>query len=405
MRELLTGRRGPVAAGLVIFEFISATQALVVATVMPRVVADLHGLGLYWLAFGAYLAASFVFLPFAGPWADRYGTRRIMAIALTLVATGLIFAALARTMPEFIAARTLEGVGAGLDYAASFTAIVKTFSERERPAMFALVSTTWIVPGLISPTLGALIATAFGWRWVFIGFLPLLALTAILVLPSIDSARSELPVDPFGSLRLLFSRATLRFRGRNAAFGAFATLHAAFFGADAYVTLMLTSVRGLSLTVAGACVTCGALGWSGASSAQPKLLKRFGSQRLVLAGSALGLLATSGMLGVTNGAPAWIAFAAWTLGGAGVGIAYSTLSLVGVANSNEGGEGAITSAMLLAGMLGMVLGVTICGLPITVAERVHAPLATAVTWTFALAMGLSLALAAAALRVPREVTD
>lgn len=375
-------------------------QALVIATVMPRVVSDLHGLALYGFAFGSFLLANFIFLPFAGPWADRYGTRRILAIALSLLGAGLALASVAHSMAQLVGARFIEGSGAGLDYAASFAAIVKTFPAGLRARMFSLISTAWVVPALIAPPAGAFIATAYGWRWVFLGFVPLVALAAVLLLPAIQNERAEHEVDPFGALRMLFSRATLLLQGRNASFVAFAVLHAAFFGADAYVSLLLTAVRGLPLTTSGLCITLGALGWCAASFIQPALLRRTGVRPLVACGGIFGLVGCGGMIAVALGAPVALAFVTWVFAGLGIGLGYPTLSLVGVEGVDEGEEGTVSSAMLLGAVLGMTAGVTLCGLPVTLAARGHFPLSSGLLMTFSILCAAALALLAIVPRVP-----
>ena len=190
MRELFSGRRGRVAAGLLVAEVSSATQALVIAAIMPQIVKDLHALGEYPLGFASFIASVLIFMPFAGPWADRYGSRRVLAIALALLAAGLAAAALAPNIGVFVAARFIEGAGGGLDYALTFAVIAKTFDETLRPRMFAVMAGAWVLPAIIGPGLGAFVATAFGWRWAFAGFLPLIAIAALLILPVVDNKPS-----------------------------------------------------------------------------------------------------------------------------------------------------------------------------------------------------------------------
>ena len=373
---------------------------------MPRIVADLHGLDLYPLAFGALFASFLIFLPFAGPLADRYGTRLILSIALGLLAGGLAFAAIAPTMPVFLGARFVQGIGDGLDYAVSFAAIAKTFPDALRVRMLALNSAMWVVPALIGPGLGAYVATVFGWRWAFAGLIPLLIVAAALILPAVDALPSEEPIDPFGALRLLFSRATLRVRtGVHGAFVAFALLHAVFFGADAYVALMLTVVRGISLEAASICITLAVLGWSSTAFFSPKLLARFGTRRLVFIGAAGCIAGTVGLLLVALGAATPLAFAAWLVAGAGIGLAYPILSAAALTFAPDGREGAISSAMLLAGIVGLTAGILACGVPVTLAAHSGTPLQTALVVTFAIAALFGVLLALVSLRLPGALED
>jgi predicted MFS family arabinose efflux permease len=400
VRELFAGRRGRIAAGLLVSESVAATQGLVIAAIMPRVVADLRGLSEYALAFGSFYAAFFAFLPFAGPWADRYGLRRVLTIALALLGGGLALVAIAPNMTFFVGARFVEGIGDGLDYAVSFATVAKSFPERLRARMLSLNTTMWVVPGLIAPALGALVATTLGWRWAFAGLVPMVAIAAALVLPAIDAGASHERSDPFASLRILFSRATLTARpGLHAALAAFALLHAAFFGADAYVALMLTSVRGLSLEAASLCITLAVLGWSCAALVAPSLERRFSLSGVVTAGAAASVVGSALLAGVALGAPVWIAFAAWFAGGAGIGLGYPTLSAAMFGAATAGREGSVSSATACAALAGLLAGTLLCGAPVTLAAREGMPLATALALTFGIATLFAIPLAAIAPRV------
>ncbi len=309
---------------------------------------------------------------------------------------------LAPTMSFFVGARAIEGFGGGLDYAVSLAAIAKLFPERMRPRMFAWTSAMWLVPGLIGPALGAFIAAAFGWRAVFAMFIPLVLLSAALVLPSLRGmAMSRSQSDPLGAIRMLLSRDTLMLRGRrNVSIVEFALLQAAFFGADAYVSLLLTSVRGQTLALAGVCITLGVIGWSIGSSAQPRLLSAIGTRAIVSTGAAFGIVALGTLLCVVAGAPVIFAYMAWAVAGTGIGISFSTLTLSSLAGSPDGSEGTVSSATVLAGSLGSCIGIFLCGVPVTVAHEAGAPLQRALLWTFAISLVFACAMLALASRLP-----
>jgi predicted MFS family arabinose efflux permease len=406
LREIFGGRRGRIAAGLLVAEFVAATQGLVIAAIVPRVTADLHGLAAYPLAFGSFFAALLVFLPFAGPWMDRYGARRMLAIGLAVMAAGLAAMALSPTMAFFIAGRFVEGAGDGIDYAVTFAVVAKTFRGPLRARMISLSSAMWIVPALVAPALGAYVTAAFGWRWAFAGFLPLIAIAAALMLPVIGARARPQGGDAFAALRLLFSYGTLVARaGMHAVFVAYALVYAAFFGIDAYVALMLTSVRGLSLQAASLCITLGAVGWSFASLAVPPLLSRARSTWIATAAAAAFVLGASGLIVVALGAPIPFAFAASTLAGAGIGLAYPTLSVLVLGFAQTGDEGTISSAALLAGVVGIVAGALLCGIPIAVAGHGYVALRDAMAAAFGIVALFALALALVSGRLPPSRTN
>ena len=78
----------------------------------------------------------------------------------------------------------MQGFGAGVVPAIGYVAIGRAFSVEERPRMFAILSTAWVVPGLVGPVLAERIAGGIGWRWVFLGLLPLVAVAGSLVVPA-----------------------------------------------------------------------------------------------------------------------------------------------------------------------------------------------------------------------------
>lgn len=126
---------------------------------------------------------------------------------------------------------------------------------------------------------------------------------------------------------------------------AWAVLAMAFFGGEAFIPLALTDVRGLSTGPAGLAVTSGALGWSAGSWVQERLDGR--TPRPAMTSSGLVLLAV-GVLGVSMtlsaAVPAAFAAAAWALTGAGMGVAYASVSLLVLAAAPAGREGATTAA-------------------------------------------------------------
>jgi len=54
-------------------------------------------------------------------------------------------------------------------YVVSLATVAKTYPERIRPRVMALLASMWILPGLLGPPVGAVIAETVGWRWVVRG--------------------------------------------------------------------------------------------------------------------------------------------------------------------------------------------------------------------------------------------
>jgi MFS family permease len=175
---LWASQRRPLTAGLAATITFVAAEALAVVTV-------LHGLGLYGFVFSAFLLGTMVGIVAAGRAADRRGPAIPYVCGIVVFGAGLTVAGLAPSMPVLIAGRTLQGLGAGAVPAVAYVAIGRSLPDGLRAKMMAVLSTAWVAPGLAGPALSAEIARLFGWRWVFLGLLPFIALTGPLALPAL----------------------------------------------------------------------------------------------------------------------------------------------------------------------------------------------------------------------------
>ena len=309
--------------GLLLLEALVAVEIMVVATILPAVEADLHGLKLYGWIYAALTLASIGSVPIAGCPA---GASPILAISIVFYVGGLVLAATAPTMFILVVARFVQGIGGGGLYTVSLGTVAKTYPQDIRPRVMALLASMWILPGLVGPPIGALINAALGWRWVFVAPLPVIVLAAALVLPALRNVqateeRSSLPIaaslvlmvgvgallagltEPsiwsgplvvlglaiaIPALRRITPRGTLvARRGLPAASAGAFLASAAFFSIDGFVTLMLTQVRGLSVGVAGIVLTCSALAWAAGSWWQSRAAGRLGTRWLTTFGSLL----------------------------------------------------------------------------------------------------------------------
>ena len=136
----------------------------------------------------------------------------------------------------------------------------------------------------------------------------------------------------------------------------------AFFGVDAFVPLGLTEVRGQSPTAAGLALTAATLTWTTGAWLQARLASRQGRRQLTRAGlmvAAAGIVAAAALL--LPAVPALLAPAAWGVAGLGMGLGYSTLSLVVLEGAESGQEGTATAALQMMNVLGSALGTGIGG--------------------------------------------
>jgi MFS family permease len=427
--------------GLVLTVTFIAAEALAVITVMPVVAKDLGGLALYGWVFSSFMLASLIGIVLAGRDADRHGPARPYAAGLVLFAGGLLIAGLAPAMWVLVIGRTLQGLGAGAVPAVAYVAIGRSLHEHQRARMMAVLSTAWVVPGLIGPALAVAVTHLVGWRWVFLGLIPLVAVAGPIALPALvrlgrpagvpteehrvgDALRTAvgaaLVLGGLGarnwlvgvalaaagvlvglaSLRRLVPPGTLRAaRGLPATILSRGLLTFAFFGADAYVTLTVTTVRHHGTALAGAVVTACTLAWTAGSWVQARLNDRWEGARLVRLGLVCIMAGTAGMAWqLRPGVPAWEAFVSWSVAGLGMGLSYAPISLMMLRAAPSGREGWASASLNLSDVLGTALGVGLGGAAVAAVTRGGGSLAVGVAIAFAAAL---LAAATALVLSPR----
>ena len=415
-----TRERRVLAAGLILTITMLAFENLGVSTAMPVVAADLDGVQLYGWAFTATLLGSLIGIAVAGGRVDRYGPGRPYLVGLLVFATGLAWSGAAPTMPLLVAGRFIQGLGVGAVPAVVYAAIGRAFPERARARMFALMSTAWVVPGLVGPAISGTVAEEIGWRWVFLGVLPFVLLNAALTAPTLlrlgapatraadgsdgGRARARATV-PFAIL--LAASAALLVGGLNRATGVALVLAAigagvsviplrrllpsgtfvaapgipaavatramttlAFFTAQAFLPLTLTGLRDQPAVLAGVALTSSTVTWTAGAWLQDRRGHIWGRRKMVRRGLAIligGVIATAGV--IAPGMPVALAALTWSIAGLGMGMVYGGLSLLVLAEAAEGEEGRATSAMQLAEQLSVAIGTGLAGAAVAAAER------------------------------------
>ncbi|MFB4301042.1 MFS transporter [Actinomadura sp. NTSP31] len=116
-----------------------------------------------------------------GPLSNRYGRRTILtgAVAALAVATALV--PIATDLTWGLAVRALQGVTAGSFVPMSYAYLAERVPARRLPLALTTVGAAGGASAVISQMEGQLIASAFGWRTVFLASAPLLAAAALSV--------------------------------------------------------------------------------------------------------------------------------------------------------------------------------------------------------------------------------
>lgn len=406
-------RRSTVA--LAALPFLVAFEALAVSTVMPRAAEELGGLTLYPLVFAAPLATSIVSIVLAGPWNDRRGPMRVMTVGLVVFCAALLMVGLAPSMAMLVAGRAVQGLGMGLVTVSLYVLIARLYPPALQPRMFTVLSAAWVVPGLVGPALAGWITEAVGWRIVFLA-VPLLVVPARLLLQDPTGAASQpgqgapdgegdgtrAPSPPpllaagaaalgigalsiigeqadgslspgtlalLGGVMLVVAIAVPRLLPREVLLSpdrvgrlvlARGVLAASFVLAEVYLPLQLVARYGMSAAHAGLILTVTTVTWfAGSFMAGREVLP----QRLRIAvgagAMAVGTAATAAVL-LTHHSP-WLAGLTWCLTGLGMGLAYTSTSILTMRRSHPSRQGRSSAALQMAEALSQAVMLALTG--------------------------------------------
>src|SRR3954470_10562976 len=187
MHGVWAPERRALTVGLVSTITLVAFESLAVATILPDIKHDLGGVALYGWVFSAFFLGNIVGVVVAGQTTDHRGPRAAYLLGLALFVGGLVGVGVAASMLVLVMARAVQGFGAGAVPATAYAVIGRAYPDDIRPRMFAILSTAWIVPGLLGPGLSSTVSNAVGWRWVFLGLVPLAVVAGTIALRSLRS--------------------------------------------------------------------------------------------------------------------------------------------------------------------------------------------------------------------------
>jgi EmrB/QacA subfamily drug resistance transporter len=404
-QSISLARRRAITAGLLLGMSLGALEATVIGTAMPTVIAALGGLAHYSWVFSAYLLTSTASVPIWGRLSDLYGRRRMYLFGVVAFLLGSAACGAATSMLLLIAARAVQGLGAGAIIPISQAVIGELYTLDERPRMQAVFSGMWGVASIAGPLIGGYITDALSWRWVFLINLPLglLALVVIAGAYPANRGRTSVRVDWLGAA-LLFAGISLLLIGLGGDAGnralwlvaglavvaifayverrvpepilsldllrtpviarSFAVVFLsgfALFGGIAFIPLFVQAVQGGTATEAGQVLTPLFLGWVAMSVLGARATVRIGYRVVAMTGSVLMALGFFGLVALHSDSGRLLLYGACFLAGCGMGCIMMSLLLAVQHGVPRTQLGVATSLNQFSRSIGAAVGVAAMG--------------------------------------------
>ena len=386
-----------------------AFETISVATAMPVAARALNGLNYYAWAFSLFLIGMLFATVVCGRLSDRIGPAKPLLAGLMIFLVGLVVSGTAQHMAQLVLGRLVQGLGSGTMNVAIFVCVAQVYSPKQRPKMFTYISAAWVLPSFIGPPVSAWLTNRLSWHWVFFAVIPLVIFGGAMAWPSLrqmirlgqpsnDNASSspaplwaaallcgataalQLAGQRLGWIGLgllviglamllaalpqLMPPGFLRFRrGLSQVIQTRGLLPGAFFGAEAFVPLMLVEQRSIPLFQAGAVLTVGAVGWTAGSWLQSRPWLPIRRDVLITLGCcsvAFGLVLVT-LVACVPTLPYVLVAVSWVFGGLGMGLATSSTSLAVMSLSTTSEQGRNASSLNVYDALGSAIFIGVAG--------------------------------------------
>ena len=183
--------------------FMENLDSTVIATSLPAIATDLHEdpISLK-LALTSYLVSLAIFIPASGWAADRFGARKIFRLAIFVFTLGSILCGVSGSLPGFIAARVIQGLGGAMMVPVGRLVLLRSIERTELVNALAFLTVPALLGPIMGPLLGGFITTYFHWRWIFWINVPIGAAGIILATLFVKDVKGEAasPLDVTGFL-------------------------------------------------------------------------------------------------------------------------------------------------------------------------------------------------------------
>ena len=167
--------------GVLLAILLAALDQTIVATALPRVVADLGGFDQFAWVFTAYMLASTASIPVMGKLSDIYGRKWLLMAGIVVFLIGSGLSGAAQNMTQLILFRGLQGLGAGSIIANSYAVVGDAFPPVQRGKWIGVIGSVFAIAIIAGPLAGGFVTDHLTWRWIFFVNIPI-GLVALVVI-------------------------------------------------------------------------------------------------------------------------------------------------------------------------------------------------------------------------------
>ncbi|MCH8552944.1 MAG: multidrug efflux MFS transporter [Natronospirillum sp.] len=171
----------PLILGVLIFGgFVVVLNQTLMLVAIPPIMRDfdITASQAQWVTTG-FMLANGILIPVSAALIDRFSSRSLYLVALSIFLLGTVIGANAQSFPMLLLARIIQGISAGIAMPLGQTVIMSLFPPEKRGAAMGLVGMIIAFAPAIGPTLSGWLIEQHSWRFLFIVLLPFSVLVLV----------------------------------------------------------------------------------------------------------------------------------------------------------------------------------------------------------------------------------
>ena len=170
-------------AVVILSAFVTMLNQTILSVAQPSII-DTFKVNLstvQWLSTG-YALIGGILIPISAWMADRFNTKRLVAVSLSIFLVGSIVAAFSGNFAVLLVGRLLQAIGGGVLNGLTMTILFSVYPKENRGTPTTLLGLVFGIAPAVGPTLGGYLVDNLGWHSIFGVVAPIIAIALILSL-------------------------------------------------------------------------------------------------------------------------------------------------------------------------------------------------------------------------------